>query len=124
VELGFVSSTSSLSCLQLTPKSLLKNSAHINRWSRKLKIVDTQKRISYSKRRFGGWQKRRRNGNKRRRRIRDGRRTRGKGGLRWWRRSTQDRRSWRTQDRVKGRLWNQRTAEKRWKRSRKAQTKK
>jgi hypothetical protein len=124
VELGFVSSSTLLPCPLLTPKSLSKNSVHVDRWSKRLRTVDVQKRISYLRRRFGGWRKRRRNENRRRRRTVDRRRMRGRGGLRQQKRSTHDRRNWKGQDRKKGRLWSQRIMEKRWRKSRKAQKKK
>jgi hypothetical protein len=113
---------------------------HVDRWSGRLKTIDVQKRINYLRRKFGRWRKRRRDKNRRRRRIgnrrrrrirnrrrrriRDRRRMRGRGGLRWRRRSMHNRRSWKRQDKVKGRLWSWRTVEKRWKNSHKAQTKK
>jgi hypothetical protein len=94
VKLGFVSSLTSFPCLLLTTKLLLKNSMLVSRQSKRLKIVDEQRRIDYSRRRFGGWQKKKRDGNRRRKRIGDGRRMRGRGGLRLWRRSMLNRRSW------------------------------
>jgi predicted chitinase len=93
-KLGFVSSLASFPCLLLTTKLPFKNSMLVNRQSRRLKIVDEQRRIDYSRRRFGRWQKKRRDGNRRRKRTGDGRRMRGRGGLRLRRRSMLDRRSW------------------------------
>jgi hypothetical protein len=124
VKLSFVSSSTSLPCPLLTPKSPSKNSMLVNRQSERLKTIDVQKNINYLRRKFGRWRKRRRNGNRRRKRIRDRRRMRGRGGLRQWRRSMHDRRSWKRRDKKKGRLWSQRIVEKRWRKSRKAQTKK
>jgi hypothetical protein len=105
-------------------KPLLKNSMLVDKWSGRLKTVNEPRRTDYSRRKFGGWQKKRRNRNRRRKRTGDGRRMRGRGGLRLRRRSTLDRKSWKRQDRERGRLWSQRIAEKKCRKSRKAQTEK
>jgi hypothetical protein len=101
VELGFVSSSSSLPCLLPIQNSLLKYSMHIDRQSGRQKIVNMKKRIGYLKRRFGRWWKRKRDGNRRRRRTGDKRKKRGRGGSRQPRRSMLGRRSWRRHDREK-----------------------
>jgi hypothetical protein len=64
------------------------------RQSARQKTNDEQRRIACLRRRFGGWQRKRNSRSRRRRRIGDGRRMRERKGLRLWRRSTLDRRSW------------------------------
>jgi hypothetical protein len=76
------------------------------RQSARQKIDDKQRRTGCLRRRFGGWQKKRRNESRRRKRTGDGRRMRGRGGLRLWRKSMLDRRSWKRRDKRKERLWN------------------
>jgi hypothetical protein len=77
---------------------------NVVRQSGRQKIVDMKKRIDYLKRRFGGWWKRKRDRNRRKRkRTRNGRKKRGRGGLRQPKKSMLGRKSWRKQDRRKGR---------------------
>jgi hypothetical protein len=95
VELGFVSSSSSLHqpCLLNPLNSSSKNSELADRRSVKLRTADGRRRIGYLRRKLSDWLRRKRTGDERRRQNGNRRRRRNRGrGLRRLRRSTRGKR--------------------------------